>query len=224
MFIKCNQSIILGIILLFVAVVSTNAQSKVVNGKVTVFNNLPLAKAEVSIKKSKKIVLTNADGTFEIECQEKDKITMRASGFRSAWVKVKNLNDSIKVNLVFGGTERDISSASRAGHMEKDKLIHAFEIMEAEEFSSAGFTSIVQMVKRKFPTVSVINGEFQMRGITSLSGSNAALIVLNGSISTMGTIESIAVENVKNIKVLKGPAAAVWGSQGANGVVLVNTK
>lgn len=219
-----KKTISLVITLMLVAIFSANAQQKIVYGKVTAFKNLPLAKAEVSIKKSKKMVLTNADGTFEIECQEKDKISIRASGFRSTTVKVKNLNDAIKAHLVFGGNERDITSAARAGHMEKDKLIEAFEIMEAEEFNSAGYTSIVQMVRRKFPSVSVINGEFQMRGITSLSGSNAALIVLNGAISTMGTLESIAVENVKNIKVLKGPETAKWGAQGANGVVLVNTK
>jgi TonB-dependent SusC/RagA subfamily outer membrane receptor len=195
-----------------------------INGKVTAFKDLPLANVELKVKKSKDIVLTNADGTFEIECQINDKIYVRASGFRSAWIKVKDFDQYEKVNLEFGGSDRDIINAAKAGHMEEEKLTNAFEAMQAEEYSNAGYTSVVQIVKRKFPEVSVINGEFQMRGIRSLSGSNAALIVINGSVSNMGTLENIAVQDVKTVKLLKGPSAAIWGSQGSNGVVLVTTK
>ena len=58
-YMKMNKSILLGIMLLFGSVNSINAQSAIVPGKVTAFNNLPLANVEVTIKKSKKTVMTN---------------------------------------------------------------------------------------------------------------------------------------------------------------------
>ena len=219
-----KKTISLVITLMLVAIFSTNAQSKIVHGKVTAFNNLPLAKVEVIIKKSKKMVLTNLLGEFEIECQKNDKISIKADGFRSSSYKVKNLDAPIHVIMTFGGSEKDIKDAARAGHMEKEKLTLAFEKMEQEKWRSMGYTTIPQMVVGLNPTVSYVNGEFRMRGDSSLNGSNAALVVLNGGISSMSTIESIPVEEVKKIKVLKGPAGSIYGSQGANGVVQITTK
>ncbi len=219
-----NKTIPLVITLMLVAIFSTNAQSKIVFGKVTAFNNLPLANVEVTIKKSKKTVLTNVLGGFEIECKKNDKISIRAAGFRSTLIKVKDLNESINANLTFGGDEKDINAAVRKGHMDKQELTEAFEKMEAEKYSSLGYITIPQMVVGLHPEVSKVGDEFRMRGFTSLYGSNAALIVLNGGITIMGSIETIAVDEVKSIKILKGPAAAIYGSRGANGVVVIKTK
>ena len=138
--------------------------------------------------------------------------------------KVKDLNDSIRVNMMFGGDEKDINAASRKGHMEKQKLTEAFEKMEAEKYSSLGYSTISQMVVGLNPEVSKVGAEFRMRGNNSLYGNNAALIVLNGGISSMSSIELIPVDEIKKIKVLKGPSAAIYGSRGANGVVVITTK
>lgn len=69
------------------------------------------------------------------------------------------------------------------------------------------------------------NGEFkvQLRGMTTLSGGASPLVVIDGIIG--GSLESVNPEEIESIDVLKdGSAAAIYGTRGTNGVILITTK
>lgn len=68
------------------------------------------------------------------------------------------------------------------------------------------------------------NGEFkvQLRGMTTLSGGASPLVVIDGIIG--GSLESVNPEEIESIDVLKDGSAAIYGTRGTNGVILIMTK
>jgi TonB-dependent SusC/RagA subfamily outer membrane receptor len=66
--------------------------------------------------------------------------------------------------------------------------------------------------------------QVQIRGASSIMGSNAPLFILDGIPVDVAAINSIPVMDVESIEVLKGPSAAIYGSRGAGGVIAVFTK
>jgi hypothetical protein len=130
-------------VLMLLTFSAINAQKKQVHGKIVTFNEFPIENAEISIKKSKTITTTDSFGFFSIESQLKDKITIKARGFKTAMVKVKNYTDSINVNLVFGGDEKDIKLAKGYGHIAKKNLTYAITHLAAENNDHVNYTNIV---------------------------------------------------------------------------------
>ena len=87
--------------------------------------------------------------------------------------------------------------------------------------------SIVEMIRR-LPGVQVINGKIRIRGSATILGNDDPLIVIDG-IPTFGDPQSslmaLSPQDVKSISVLKDASStAVYGSRGANGVILITTK
>ena len=70
----------------------------------------------------------------------------------------------------------------------------------------------------------VTDGMIIIRGENSLNSSNGALIVINGIQSSMSQLIELSPLIVKSVDVLKGSSASIYGSRGANGVVIVTTK
>jgi len=211
-------------VLLLIAGTMVKAQKRTIIGKVTAFKNYPIEKAEIKIKKSKVIAYTDSLGMFRIECQEKDKLSIKAAGFKKKWVKVRKYPDSVNVDLVFLGRKKDIELAIGYGHISKKKLGHAIAVMDIEKQNNIGYTDILEMMKGKIAGVSIVGDEVHMRGKKSFTGSNAAIVVLNGMVMSTTALKDIPVDQVKSITVLKGTAAAIYGSRGANGVIVVKLK
>src|SRR5690606_31343148 len=64
-----------------------------------------------------------------------------------------------------------------------------------------------------------------LRGLRSITQSNSALIVIDGSISTQGAFDQLNPNDIESINTLKGAtAAALYGSRAANGALLITTK
>jgi len=90
------------------------------------------------------------------------------------------------------------------------------------------YPSLFELIQSRFPGVQV-QGEFPnqeviMRGTTSLSGSNAALFVVDGVMISSDGVNSIPVGDVAYIDILKNTSAAIYGGRAANGIIAVYTK
>jgi TonB-dependent SusC/RagA subfamily outer membrane receptor len=90
--------------------------------------------------------------------------------------------------------------------------------VSGREYSS--FSSIYDVL-RTLPDIMVSGTSVTIRGVGT-TGSSAPLFVVNGI--TVSSVSSINPSTVKSIEVLKGPAASVYGLQGANGVILIQLK
>ncbi|QDA60567.1 TonB-dependent receptor plug domain-containing protein [Hymenobacter jejuensis] len=94
-------------------------------------------------------------------------------------------------------------------------------------FATRNF-SVFQMLQGRVPGV-VVSGSppfmrAEIRGATSIMGSNEPLYLLDGVTVDADAINSLTVAEVESIEVLKGPSAAIFGSRGAGGVIAVLTK
>ena len=81
-----------------------------------------------------------------------------------------------------------------------------------------------ELIRGRFPSVQVINNEIIIRGQNSLFGSNAALVIIDGSSVESSALYSISPNDVKSINIIKDSGAAIYGARGANGVVIIETK
>lgn len=217
---KKNTSILT---FLFLALLSMSAQKIVIQGKITLFKTITVENAEIGVKKTKNKTFSDSLGIFTIECNAKDKLYIKASGFKTKQLKVKNLEGFTTVNLTISGDEDDIKLAVTKGHIKQSDLPLAMKYFDSMNQYSYGYTNIIDLIKGKFPQASIVNGEIILRGSNSISAGakNGAMIVLNGSVSSMSSLQSISLINIKDIRILNASEASRFGTGSGNGVISV---
>jgi TonB-linked SusC/RagA family outer membrane protein len=117
------------------------------------------------------------------------------------------------------------------GSQKRSDLTGAISSVKAEELTQLPMQRVDQALQGRAPGVMVLNTSGQpggrttirIRGMNSINGSNQPLIVIDGLQG--GDIESINPNDIESIEILKDASAtAIYGSQGANGVLLITTK
>jgi len=93
------------------------------------------------------------------------------------------------------------------------------------DIEAAGTTDIAAIIEARLAGVRVLRrgGDYavQIRGVSSLTSSSDALVLIDGA---QGTLGSVALRDIESIEVLKDAAAAIYGVRGANGVLLIRTR
>jgi len=201
------------------------AQERTLKGHVTTLENIVVVNAEVKVLSSKETVLTDSLGNFEVSCLLKDKIKISANGFYSQKVKTEEIPNEAFINLVFKPGEKNLNVAMGYGHInEKDKSYATTTIKNDNNYKFAKYSNMIELITNSSPSIIVSGGSILIRGESSLNGSSAALIIINGVDARMSQLMELEPMNVKSVDVLKGAAAAIYGSRGANGAVVITTK
>lgn len=213
-------------------------------GKIISATNKPIADAVVSVQDTLNAT-TKADGEFTFKLRDKSGvISVWAPGYlpvrqllngRTEVVIMMISDNQYKHNeqvvLPFRGDNTEISDYTTATNItKKDFLLGSSKIDRALAGQVAGL-----QVKRG----SGMPGEgsyYNLRGIRSLTGDNAPLIVVNGvpylpdknespiiGGLTRDIFQAYNINDIQNITVLKGAEAAMYGSMGSNGVILIQT-
>ncbi len=91
--------------------------------------------------------------------------------------------------------------------------------IDAQSEENSGYTNIYDMIQGKVPGVSVTGNKITIRGVNSIMLSTDPLFVVDGVV--VNSIDNISPRMVKSISVLKGSDAAIYGSRGAGGVILI---
>ena len=204
--------------------VAAVSQNRVIHGQLTAYNEFPVMNVEVSSKKAKATTVTDTLGNFSLVCNEKDVVMIKPKVFRSVNKKVNADTDSLKINLVFIDTKKNRELAVDNGYVHETDLNYAVANLEAENNDYCKYTDIFKLIEAEFGGVTVENGQVLIRGgKTSFSaGSSYALIIVDGQPSQ--SIEWIRPCFVRSVRILKGTEAAIYGSRGGNGVVVITTK
>jgi TonB-dependent SusC/RagA subfamily outer membrane receptor len=108
------------------------------------------------------------------------------------------------------------------GKVSKDKLTGSISTINNDRFENRIYKDIYDMIIGEVPGVTVDGGRIRIRGISSLKASNDPLLVVDGS--PVFTIANISPYDVESIDILKGSSAAIYGSRGSNGVIVIKTK
>lgn len=224
-----NKKIFSLLIFVFIFTLTFNlkAQDRVIHGRVTTFDSIPLIGVTVEVKSTKQQVLTDSLGNFSVPCNKKDKLKVFADGFYNQNVK---LNGKIK----YAAINLDIKRDSKTGKIytdgygyvaDKDRL-NAIASLDKSELDFSKYKDIYDLIKGRFSGVRIVNGEVIVRGNNTFGPqtTNAALIVVDGIPSNESALSNIPPEDVKSIDIIKDGGAAIYGSRGANGVVVIQTR
>lgn len=233
---KCNVSGFLSfgvlILLLLFGVQNASAQNEItVSGTVTeVSGGMPIPGASVIVKgQEAKGVSTDFDGNFTLNVQSNAVLVISYVGYKTKEVSVNN-SKTINVQL-----EEDIQSLSEVvvigyGVQKKDLTTGANLQLDGDALQKQSTTNALQAMQGQAAGVQITSTSGQpgeglnvvIRGLGS-TGSNSPLYIVDG-VQT-GDISYLNNADIENISILKDAAsAAIYGSQAANGVVLVTTK
>jgi TonB-dependent SusC/RagA subfamily outer membrane receptor len=203
--------------------VSLTAQNKVVHGKLTVFNRYPLMNVEVSAKKSKATITTDSLGQFDIVCFENDVIKISPKTFQPVNRKVNAKTDTLNINLMFIDSKANREKAVGYGYINERDLLYAVDHLESENNEVCSYSNINDLIQGKLSGVTISGGNIYIRGgNNSFSGQSQALCVVDGTPTS--NIEWISPCQVKSIDILKGSDAAIYGTRGGNGVVMITLR
>lgn len=218
-------------LLLFLFFSATSfAQNITIKGKVLKEDGTPVAGASVTIKGTGNGTSSNDQGEYQLSAAGNATLVISAVDFVTQEIKVNNrtsvdiklvsLEKSLGEVIVVGyGTQRKEAVTGSVASISGNKMreVPAPNISQALQGRLAG-VEITQTSTRPGATMQV-----RIRGSRSLSADNNPLIVLDG-IPFMGSIADINPNDIKSVEVLKDASAtAIYGSRGANGVILITT-
>lgn len=213
-------------ILLVAILISTNSysQDKIIHGQVFTFDSIPLVNAQVKVKSTKQIVNTDTLGRFSVACNPEDILSVYARGFYKQKVKLADNTKLALINLKLKPGEKNKEIAIGYGYVtDRDKLTAAVSLTN-DDMDFSQYTNLYDVIQGRFPGVQVVDGEIHIRGVHSLLVSSAALIVVDGIPTDDSVLKTLPPSQVRSINVIKDGSAAIYGSRGANGVVLIETK
>lgn len=211
--------------------VTVFAQEKTLVGKVTTFDSIPLIGVDVSVKSTKRVYKTDSLGRFQVFCDPEDKLEISASGFYSQKVKVEKAIRLIYVNLKMKKGDDNLDLAGRYvnvgyGYVDSKSLLNAVSSVNKSDMDFSIYTNMFDLIQGQFPGVNVEGNRIIVRGSKTIYGteSDAALLVVDGMIVSNQDFANLSPLDVQSVDVLKDGSSSVYGSRGANGVVLVETK
>ncbi len=202
--------------------ISVSAQTRVVYGSLTVYNTYPVQNVVVASKKAKLSTISDSLGQFSILCYENDIIKIKAKSFRAVSRKVGPDTDSLFINLVFIDTKANREIAVGYGYISEHELTYAVSQLKQENNEYCNYDNIFDLVKGRFPGVEVSDNAIYVRRNYSLHGRTEALYVVDGV--TVSSIDWISPCDIRTISILKDSSAAIYGTRGSNGVIIIETK
>lgn len=204
-----------------------NAQTKVVTGQLTAFNQYPVANLEVSSKKAKSTTTTDAQGKFELSCKEKDIIIIKDPVFQTISRRVGNDDGAFAINLIYKDSPKNMELATSLGYISQKDLDYAIKNLQHENNDFCKYPDVYAILRSKHPELTYKQGGssveiYMNRGTRSITGRNHAICMIDGiktdDISTVNPCEIV------KITIVKSGSAAKYGTGAANGVVVIETK
>jgi TonB-linked SusC/RagA family outer membrane protein len=218
--------------LFLISFFSGKAQNFPVSGKITDETGAPLDGATVLEKGTKNSTLTKQGGIFQLNVSSgKAKLVISFVGHVEQEIAVNNtanLSVSLKTS---NDALSDIVVIGYATVKRKD-VTGAVAGINQQDIRSRPVTTALEAMQGKIAGVDITSstrpgvlGDITIRGVRSLTASNTPLFVVDNIPLSTGTIDNIDPNDIESIDVLKDASAtAIYGSRGANGVVIVTTK
>lgn len=207
------------------------SQGPVVTGVVFDENGLPLLGANVLEKGTTNGTQTDFDGNFTLSVAD-EKVTLMVSylGYSSQEIALEGKN-YLEVVLLPNTSELNEVVVIGYGTQKVKEITSAVTSIKADEFNTGNITNPAQLLQGKVAGLSITNPgsdpnggvSIRLRGLSTLGANTGPLIVVDGVPGV--SLLSIDPNDIESMDVLKdGSAAAIYGTRGSSGVVLVTTK
>ena len=205
---------------------------KLVSGKVVDENGEPLAGATVMVKGTTTGVITAPDGSFSaISVSEKGVLEVSYLGYVQQDVEVRGKTTLLVQLQPLDEMEEVVVTAFST--QKKESIVASIETISPKDLHVPSSNLTTALAGRVAGLISyqrsgepgADNAEFFIRGVTTFGYAQSPLIMVDGFETTSDALADIEPDNIESFSVLKdATAAALYGSKGANGVIVVTTK
>ena len=216
--------------LLLAIVWSVSAQNVTIKGTVTDENGEPIIGASVLEKGTNAGVSTDVDGNFSLKVTGKNPLVVSYIGMDAQEV---NITGKTQVNVVLKENSKVLDEVVVIGYetVRKKDLTGSVSSINAKAIESVPVVNVAEAMSGKLAGVNVTTSEgspdaeinIRVRGGGSITQESTPLYIVDGF--PVSSISDISPADIQSIDVLKDASStAIYGSRGANGVVIITTK
>lgn len=222
----------LGVILMLLTTFTAGAQNLAISGQVLDKSQSPVPGTSVVVKGTSIGTITDGDGKFSLNVPgTKSTLVFSFIGY-STVEKVVGQQRQINVTLSDDATALDEIVVVGYGTAKKSDLTGALTSISEKQIKERPVQNAVQALQGKAAGVDITSnnrpgevGIVRVRGNRSINASNDPLYVVDGIPLSAGSISNINPNDIASIEILKDASAtAIYGSRGANGVILITYK
>ena len=175
-------------------------------------------------------VITNLDGEFTLEVPENASLIISYIGYLQQDVSTKGKD---AFNIIMKEDTKTLDEVVVVGYgvQKKVNLTGAVAAVDSKSLQNRPVTNVSNAIQGLLPGVTVISGTGQpgndnttirVRGVGTLNNSNPMYVVDGLPVSSINEVDPSDIENISVLK--DASSAAIYGSRGANGVILIKTK
>lgn len=209
---------------------SQQHETRKITGTVRDSKGEPLTGATIMIKGTNKGAVTDIDGHFALDVPQDAVLTISYIGFNSKEIRLGS-KQSLNISLSEDDNTLNELVVVGYGSVRKRDLTGSVTSIKSDDVTAIPTTNALESLQGKIAGMDMTvssgqagaNPSFTIRGNRSLNASNAPLILVDGV--PYGSDLDIDPNNIESIDVLKDASStAIYGSRGANGVILITTK
>ena len=213
-----------------VSVMGVQQQTITVTGTVTDANGEPIIGANVVEEGTTNGCITDLDGKFSIQVAPNAKLKVSYIGYVAKEVAVNNQR-TLTITLQDDSQNLDEVVVVGYGVVRKADLAGSVAVLDNKSFKDQPITQVSDALQGRVSGVQVTNtggpgnaARIRVRGSGSINRSNDPLYVIDGIVRESG-LTGLNPEDIQSMQILKDASStAIYGSRGANGVVLITTK
>lgn len=209
------------------------AQSTNVTGLVTDGKGNPVAGVTISVRGQEAKTNTDANGRYSLNITTGKTLIFTYVGFNTEEHNLKADERTVNIRLTESAADIDEVVVVGFGKQKKESVVASISSVTAKDLAVTG-RGLTNSLAGKLPGIIAIqpSGEpgyddsnFWIRGVSSFAGGTSPLIIIDGVPRNKSDMSNIPVDEIESLSVLKDASAtAVYGAEGANGVVLITTK
>lgn len=217
------------LLFLLMAPMTLFAQKKQITGTVLDETGKSIPGVSIVIVGTTQGTVTNFDGKFAIGVSSGEILRFSYIGYKTEDVTISD-QSMLELKMTVEAIGINEVVAIGYGTQRKGDVTSAVASVKAEDFSVGKIGDAAELVKGKIAGLSITKSSgdpnatssIMLRGITTIMGNVSPLVLVDG---IEGSLTTVAPENIASIDVLKdASAAAIYGTRGANGVILITTK
>lgn len=190
-------------------------------------NSQPVPGVTVLVKGTTTGTITDFDGNFSVKTSEGTPLVFSFIGYTTQELPAAK---GMSVSLAPDNQELEDVVVIGYGTQRKGDVTSAITSVKSEDFVKGNINNAADLVKGKVAGLTITDGSgdpssssaIRLRGVISLNGSNTPLVLVDG---IEGSLTTVSPEDIESIDVLKdASAAAIYGTRGAAGVIIITTK
>ncbi|MFC6101217.1 SusC/RagA family TonB-linked outer membrane protein [Olivibacter domesticus] len=204
-----------------------------IKGLVTDTENKPIPDVTIYSLKEKKLIKTNADGSFSLQLSDTDTLQISSIGYKSLRIPVRKIEGNLfKLEKLQMELEA-VTVSTGYYQISKERSTGSFAYIDSALLNRSVSSDIISRLEgvtngvnfdRRGSFYADDKPSIQIRGLSTINGNTQPLIVLD-NFPYDGDIYSINPNDIASVSILKDAAAAsIWGARAANGVIVITTK